>query len=102
MIVIAVSSRTIGRPVWWLGPSTHPAPLYFLLVPIGIVSAPFVIARRDVLLHARVCIACSLLLLLSALPDISRSPAVCIATASVAVAALIGSIAVLIASPNYR
>jgi len=72
------------------------------VIPLVIVLTPFIAARRNVARLGLVSIGCSLLLALSAIPDISASPAIATATICVAAAALVGSIAVVVATRDYR
>jgi len=99
---VAVSSRTIGRAVWWLGPPSDPSPRLWLAVPIGLVVVPvFVVARR----HPRaglVGIVCSVGLAASALVDAGSTPVVAAACAVVAAASLIGNVAVWVGLRQYR
>lgn len=99
---VAVSSRTIGRAVWWLGPPPDPSPRWWLAVPIGLVVVPVLaVARR----HPRaglVGISCSLGLGASALADVGSTPVVAAACAAVAVASLIGNVAVWVGLRQYR
>lgn len=99
---VAVSSRSIGRPVWWLGPPSDPAPQWWLVVPLGLVVVPVVaIARR----HPRagaLGVACSVGLAASALVDASSTPAVASACAIVAGASVLGNLAVWVGLRQYR
>lgn len=99
---VAVSSRSIGRPVWWLGPPSDPAPRWWLVVPVGLVVVPVVaIARRD--RRAGVLgVVCSIGLAASALADTSSTPAVASACAIVAGASLLGNLAVWVGLRQYR
>ncbi len=40
VLAVTISSRTIGRSIWWLGPSSNPAPVFYLLIPIIIIGTP--------------------------------------------------------------
>lgn len=99
---VAVSSRTIGRAVWWLGPPSDPAPRWWLIVPVGLVVVPVVAVARRHRRAAAIGIWCSLGLGASALVDISDTPAVATACAVVAAAALVGNLAVWAGLRQYR
>lgn len=102
MTAIAVSSRTIGRSIWWLGPSVDPAPLVFVVVPVGLILLPLWAAMRRPSLVARVGLACSMALAVTALPDVSDSPGVAAAVLVVSVAAMLSSGAVALVVRHYR
>lgn len=99
---VAVSSRTIGRSVWWLGPPSDPAPRWWLVVPVGLVVVPVVAVARGHRRAGLMGIACSVGLGLSALVDASRTPAVATACAIVAAASLLGNLAVWAGLRQYR
>lgn len=100
--VVAVSSRTVGRPIWWLGTSVDPAPRWFTVVPASIIAAPMLIAVKSPRFLRLSGLVCSVALLLTALPDIDDSPGVAAAIGLIAAAALLESIAVAVASHKYR
>jgi len=102
MLAVAVSSRTIGRPIWWLGPSTSPAPLLFVAVPIVLVLAPLAAVMRRPAFAARVSLVSSVLLLLSGVPDAPDRMAIAVATWTVGGAALLATIAVMVGARQYR
>lgn len=102
LIAISISSRTTGRPVWWLGPSTQPAPLFYLLFPVVLVAIPLYASFRKPRLMGQVGVGCSLLLGASALIDLADKPGVAAALFVVAFAALCESIAVTVVSRQYR
>ena len=102
LVAFAISSRTVGRPVWWLGPASNSAPWYYLVVPAALVIAPIegAIWRSRSTIPATV--ACSVGLIAIALPDLSDSPGIAIGIALVGIAALLQSIALLLVSRQYR
>ena len=102
MLAVAVSSRTIGRPVWWLGPSTSPAPVICVAVPVLIVLAPLAAVMRRPALAPRVSLVSSVLLLLTGIPDAADRMAIAAATWTVGGAALLATIAVLVGARQYR
>lgn len=99
---VAVSSRTIGRSVWWLGPPSDPAPWWWLAVPVGLVVVPVVAVARRHRRTGQIGVACSLGLGLVALVDLSDSPAVATACAIVATASVLGNLAVWVGLRQYR
>ena len=98
MTAIAVSSRTTGRSIWWLGPTVDPAPVFLVAVPIAIVVFPIWAAMKRPAAVRRSGIACSLLLAASAIPDVSARPGVAVAVLTVAFAALLASVSVVLAT----
>jgi hypothetical protein len=102
VVVVAVSSRTIGRPVWWLGTSVDPEPRLFTIIPASIIAAPIVIAVKSRRLLRTSGLVCSVLLMATALPDLDDSPGVAAAIVLIAVAALLESIALVVGSRKYR
>lgn len=102
LAVIAISSRTIGRSVWWIGPAGNPAPKYYMLLPLVLALAPleggFWRSRSTV----STSVVCSLGLIAIALPDLSRSPGIAAATCAVGLAALLQSIALVVVNRQYR
>ena len=102
LIAITISSRTIGRPVWWVGPTVDPAPAYFMLIPIACVIIPLVATIR---LPERMAIIggiSAIVLMTTAIPDINASPALAIAIIAIGLAALIESIALVLVTRHYR
>ena len=102
LVAVAVSSRTIGRPVWWLGPSVNPAHPLAVMIPVAIVVCPLVVAVRHPRRMGVVGIASAVALAATSIPDVSDKPGVAIAVLTVAVAALGGSVAVFMAARHYR
>jgi hypothetical protein len=102
MLAVAVSSRTIGRPIWWLGPSTSPAPLVFVAVPIVVVFAPLAAVMRRPGIATRVSLVSSVLLLATGIPDAFDRMAIAAATWTVSGAALLATIAVMVGERQYR
>lgn len=102
IIAIAITSRTIGRPIWWLGTESDPASPLLALLPLIAVSAPLYSASRKPDVLPRLGVGCSIALLLSALIDLASSPAVAAASAVVAVASLSVSIALVAVARQYR
>lgn len=102
LLSVAVSSRTIGRPIWWLGPSGNPAPLVFLVVPIVLTVTPIAVTMWRPRQMVRVGLVCSLILLTTAIPDFGDSPAIAWAVSVIAIAALVETIALLLVSRHYR
>ena len=102
LLSVAVSSRTIGRPIWWLGPAGSPAPLIFLVVPVVLTVTPIVVTMRRPQHMVRAGFACSLILLGTAIPDFGNSPAIAWAVVVIAIAALVETIALLLVSRHYR
>ena len=102
VIAIAITSRTVGRPIWWLGPESDPASPLFILLPLITVAVPLYAAgRKPEILPLTGLISSGVLLLSSAL-DISSSPAVAVAVAIVSVATLSVSIALAAVARQYR
>jgi hypothetical protein len=102
LIAIAISSRTIGRPVWWLGTRFHPAPAVFMLIPLSLVVTPLVATWRAPDIMVRVSLICSLLLAATAIPDVADSPATALGVIVVALASFLSSIAQVLVARKYR
>ena len=99
LIAVAISSRTIGRPVWWLGSRFHPAPAIFMLVPLSVIVTPLGATWRAPEITS---IICSLLLGATAIPDVSDSPATALGIVVVALASFLSSIAQVLVARKYR
>lgn len=102
MLAIAVSSKTIGRPVWWLGPSTRPTPIVAVAIPIVLVFAPLATAMRAPRHSVRTSLTCAVLLILNALPDAPDRIAVAVGAGTVGMAALLATIGVMVGQRQYR
>jgi len=102
VIAVAISSRTIGRPVWWLGSRFHPAPAIFMLVPLSLIVTPLVATWRAPKIMVRTSVVCSLLLAATAIPDIASSPATALGIVVVALASFLSSIAQVLVARKYR
>jgi hypothetical protein len=102
LIAVAISSRTIGRPVWWLGSRFHPAPAIFMLVPLSVIVTPLVATWRAPEIMVRTSVICSLLLAGTAIPDIATSPATALGVFVVALASFLSSIAQVMVARKYR
>lgn len=93
LVAVAVSSRTVGKPPWWLGPSTSPAPVVFALVPVALVGGAFVATWWSARLAPTVGVLCALGLGAVAAPDLSASPGVAAVQGAIALAMLLVSVA---------
>ncbi len=93
VIAIAISSRTLSRPPWWLGPASDPAPFYApaILVIVIVGTALAYLGSHSV--APLVGILSSLFLGIFAVADIDATIGVALAQIIVATAALLGSIA---------
>ena len=102
VLAVTISSRTIGRSIWWLGPSSNPAPVFFLLIPVLIVGTPLVVTLTRPQRMVRVGLVGSIALLVSALPDVGSNSAIALAIFVSGLAALGPSIALLMVLRKYR
>ncbi|MEY3805258.1 MAG: hypothetical protein RIR69_70 [Actinomycetota bacterium] len=102
LVAVAISSRTIGQPVWWLGPRADPASPLFMLIPLTMIVVPLVATWRAPHNMVSVNVVCSLLLIATALPDIGRSVAIAAAVGTVGLASFLSSIAQLLVMRKYR
>lgn len=102
LIAVAISSRTIGQPVWWLGTRFRPAHPTLMLIPLAMVVVPMVTTWRAPQLMVRTSLTCSVLLMATVAPDVADSPAVSLAIVVIATAAFLAAIAQLIGSRKYR
>ena len=92
-IAVSVTSRTVGKPPWWLGPSVNPAPLFFIAIPLVAIVVPLFLFVRSHARATRIAIVCASALAIIAIADIHRTPGVAVVELVVAVAAILGSIA---------
>jgi hypothetical protein len=102
VLAIAITSRTIGRPLWWLGPESSPASPLFILVPVVIVVLPLVAASKKPRVLAPISVGSSIALIITAVVDIAGTPAIALAIGIVGLAALSVSIALLVIARQYR
>jgi len=102
LICVAVSSRTIGRPIWWLGPSSNPAPALFILLPAALVVIPLVAAFRQSPQLPVISAVCAVSLMATAIPDITATPAIALAVVIIGFAGLLQSIALVVVTRHYR
>lgn len=102
VIAIAITSRTIGRATWWLGPESSPASPFLLVVPVAIIVVPLVVTSKSPRYISSTNIVCSALLLATALGDIGNSPAVAAGVIVVGVISMSVSIALLFVARQYR
>lgn len=93
MIATAVTSRTVSKPPWWLGASTNSAPLYFTLVPVITCLLPIVVIALRRRTSPLIGCVCAIALGVSAALDASQTPGIAVIQAALALAALIGSVA---------
>jgi len=101
-LAVAVSSRTVGRPVWWLGPVSDPAPSVAIVVPVAIVFAPLLAAFRSWHRAPGLSVVCSLLLMAIGIPDTADRLSVAIAMWTVGGAVLVTNIGVTVGRRQYR
>ena len=102
VLAIAITSRTIGRPLWWLGPESNPASPLFLVVPVTIIVVPLLAASKRPQHLIATGFGSSLALLITALIDVSATPAVAISIGVVGIATLSVSISLLVIARQYR
>ncbi len=63
----------IGIATWWLGPRSHPQPIYIRLIPFAVIAVFGVFASLNVRRLPWISLAGSGVLALIAIPDLSRS-----------------------------
>jgi len=102
LLAVAISSRTIGRPIWWLGPSSAPASPFFIAIPLVIVLAPLVATLRSPRHMTTASWVCSLALIATGIAELASNPAISLAVVVIGVAALMESIAVVVVMRQYR
>ncbi len=102
LLAVAISSRTIGRPIWWLGPSSDPASPFFITIPLAIVLVPLVATLRSPRHMTTASWVCSLVLIATGIAELASNPAISIAVVVIGVAALMESIAVVVVMRQYR
>jgi len=67
------ASEEIGIATWWLGPNSHPEPMYIRLLPFAVVAVFGILASYNVRRLPWISLAGSGVLALIAIPDLSRS-----------------------------
>ena len=102
LVALTVSSRTIGRSVWWLGPGSSARPPWTIAVPIAISFVPLAVTYLRHRTAPMVSATAAVVLLLAALPDAWDRPVIAGAVALVAIMALVVSIAVIAGVRQYR
>ena len=102
LLAVAISSRTIGRPIWWLGPSSAPASPLLITIPLAIVLVPLVATLRSPRYMTTASWVCSLALIATGIAELASNPAISIAVVVIGVAALMESIAVVVVMRQYR
>ena len=102
LLAVAISSRTIGRPIWWLGPSSTPASPFLITIPLAIVLLPLVATLRYPRHMTTVSWVCSLALIATGIAELASNPAVSLAVVIIGIAALTESIAVVVVMRQYR
>ncbi len=102
LVAIAITSRTIGRSIWWLGPESDPASPVLLLVPLVIIVVPLVVTSRMPRRITVTNLVGSSLLLLTALGDVGSSPAVAAGVALVGALSMAVSVSLLFVARQYR
>lgn len=102
IIAVAITSRTVGRPIWWLGSESDPASPLFILLPVVAVAVPLYAAGRKPEILTRAGLISSSALVISSTFDIASSPGVAAGVAIVSTATLSVSIALWAVARQYR
>ena len=102
LLAVAISSRTIGRPIWWLGPSTTPASPFLITIPLAIILVPLVATLRYPRHMTTASWISSLALIATGIAELASNPAISVAVVVIGVAALMESIAVVVVMRQYR
>lgn len=102
LLAVAISSRTIGRPIWWLGPSSGPASPFFITIPLAVVLIPLVATLRYPRHMTTASWVSSLALIALGIAELASNPAISLAVVIIGVAALMESIAVVVVMRKYR
>lgn len=93
LAAVAVTSRTVGKPVWWIGPSTDPSSFVSLLVPVTLTVAPAMTIVTASHRSVRTGLACSAGIAVMAVFDAGGSPGAAVIQAIVALATAAISVA---------
>lgn len=95
ILALAISSRTLGKPTWWLGPESEPR--FFLLWATPFVGpfASIVASLRFSQWATHVSLGSSLVLAIVAVFDLSKSPGVAVGEFVLAGAGLLITVASL-------
>lgn len=91
-VAVAITSRTVGKPPWWLGPSTDPAPFVLAAIPLALVVIPAVLFARSHPGAPRIAALCAIALVVVGVVDIDATPGVAVVECAIAFAALLGSL----------
>lgn len=102
LLAVAVSSRTIGRPTWWLGPGADPSPVVLAAVPVVAVAVPLVAAVRRSSRAPVISVLGSAAVAAIGLGDLAGRPAIGTATLVVAGASMLASVGVATGARRYR
>lgn len=102
LLAVAISSRTIGRPIWWLGPSSAPASPLFITIPLAIILVPLAATLRYPRHMTTASWISSLALIGTGIAELASNPAISVAVVVIGVAALMESIAVVVVMRQYR
>ena len=102
LLAVAISSRTIGRPIWWLGPSSTPASPFLITIPLATVLLPLAATLRYPRHMTTVSWVCSLALIATGIAELTSNPAISLAVVVIGIAALMESIAVVVVMRQYR
>lgn len=78
LLALAISSRTVGKPTWWFGSQDNPALILFWFIPfLGPIGAIVAAARNSTKTHF-IGAAATLLLVVTGVVDITKTPGIAI------------------------
>jgi len=98
-LAVAITSRNIGKPTWWLGPESNPQPLVVWALPFLITVAALVATQRPGRLSIVVHLVCVVLLVVVAALDVRNTPGVATVEFVVAFVALLITVVSAAARP---
>jgi nitrate reductase gamma subunit len=96
----AITSRAVGKPTWWLGPESNPAPALLWVLPFVFPVAAILAVLRAPKWAGFIGMGSALALGAIAVGDIELTPGVAIIEGVIAVAALLIAVASLAGKPT--
>ena len=93
IIAVAVTSRNIGKPTWWLGPQSDPSFVLLWALPFVAPIASIIAAVKFGRIASFVGFGSALLLGVIGVADINKTPGVAVIECTIAIASALIAIA---------
>ena len=93
IIAVAVTSRNIGKPTWWLGPQSNPSFVLLWALPFVAPIASIIAAVKFGRIASFVGFGSALLLGVIGVADINKTPGVAVIECTIAIASALIAIA---------